>query len=105
MSGCPAEREQEQERRHRREVQQEAGRNRTLGLKALAAIAVPLPPRATQETFCHMEAMASSAQAVHVGPTVGLELGEFRVAALQQAFAGLATARIPKSHELPETRA
>jgi hypothetical protein len=50
-----------------------AGRNRTLGLKALEAIKVPVPSLATQLRFDALQAKERAAKAAQAGATAHLD--------------------------------
>lgn len=64
-----------------------AGRNRTLGIRKLMAIPVPLPPMSKQREFSALRRQVRSARTLHANlPT---ELGALQAAVLDQAFRGV----------------
>jgi type I restriction enzyme M protein len=63
-----------------------AGRNRTLGIKKLIAIPVPLPPLAKQQEFSALRRQILAARALH--KDLPAELDAIQAALLDQAFRG-----------------
>jgi type I restriction enzyme S subunit len=63
-----------------------AGRNRTLGIKKLMAIPVPLPPLAKQQEFSALRRQILAARALH--KDLPAELDALQAALLDQAFRG-----------------
>lgn len=63
-----------------------AGRNRTLGLKKLQAIEVPVPPIETQRWFDHVQEKAD--QVRRIRSEVSFDVGALSSAMLRESFAG-----------------
>ncbi len=63
-----------------------AGRNKTLGLKKLMAIPVPLPPLPKQKEFAALRRQIQTARALHA--ELPAELDALQSALLDRAFRG-----------------